>query len=122
MLKLGPGKFWASRLQHSCRKTNAGSSRGLWEPQDAAETSHSSQSAMGLTCHLGRPRFSKPQHLSMLFLVLCLDLVGTRRAELTAAVPVPAVLSLWLQMWPLWLGYIGSYCRDLRSLLFPSLK
>lgn len=58
---------------------------------------------MGLSCHLGRPRFSEPHHLAMLFLVLCQDLVGTRRAELTAAVLVPAVLSRWPQMWPLWL-------------------
>lgn len=58
----------------------------------------------------------------MLFLVLCQDLVGTRRAELTAAVPMPAVLSLWPQMWLLGLGYTGCCCGDQRSLLFPSQK
>lgn len=58
----------------------------------------------------------------MLFLVLCQDLVGTRRAELTTAVPVPAILSHWLQMWLLWLDYTGCCFSDLRSILFPSQK
>ncbi len=57
----------------------------------------------------------------MLFLVLCLDLVGTHCAELTAAVSVPAVLSRWPQMWLLWLDH-GSCCYShLRSHLFPEL-
>lgn len=95
-------------------------SHKLLQKDSAGDLSRSSHSAMGLSCCLSRPRFSEPQHLAMLFLVSCRISWAATRAELAAAVPVPAVLCWWLQMWPLWLSYSGCCCRDLRSLLFPS--